>query len=160
MAFLCLYYLRLCSFPVKVEYCPSDNWKPGLTRAQTRSSQRISSASQWLAFCRRAVLPVRRWLHVHPHRDRTTERRPHNRTERVGPMAVVARSDVRETPRRDTRIRSRRDLGGQAGPCSPKPRETDIAYRVPRPQQFTADLLDRLAIDEMRAPVLRYRLHD
>jgi hypothetical protein len=39
-------------------------------------------------------------------------------------------------------------------------RSDDLAHRVPRHPQLPANLLDRLAIDEMRPPDLRDRLHN
>jgi hypothetical protein len=39
-------------------------------------------------------------------------------------------------------------------------RADDLAHRVPRHPQLSTDLLDRLAVDEMRTPDLRDRLHN
>jgi hypothetical protein len=56
----------------------------------------------------------------------------------------------------DLRTRLRGAVIGELG----RPRSNDLAHRVPRQPQLSADLLDRLAFDEMRPPDLRYRLHN
>ena len=60
------------------------------------------------------------------------------------------------SPGIDLRTRLRGAVIGELGRARPD----NLAHRVPRNPQLAANLLDRLAFDEMRTPDLRDRLHN